>query len=356
MKSHVFFVPLSNNEAPEIIEKKLKRLLTASGFDARVPEKGLTAVKTHFGEKNSVTHIPPRFFRPLSARIRQAGGRPFFTETSTLYKGSRSDAPSHLMHAENHGFTAAETGMPVIMADGVKGEWETEVEIASSPGKTVMVAGLLARIHAIVCVAHPTGHGGMGFGGAIKNLGMGLSSRRGKRVMHSSVKPFVNAEKCTRCGHCLLWCPEDAIILGDKAAEIDAAKCIGCGECLVECRFDAIKYDWGMEGAQLQEGVAEHALGAVKGKALFCISVLVNFTRDCDCFGTAKTRLIDDFGLLASPDPVAIDEAAMDLIEKREGKPLSDIAYPGIDPRIQTRHGEKIGLGSREYGLTTLEA
>lgn len=351
MNSQVFLCGTTNNEAPELVEKKLKKLLTAAGFEKGLPEKGLVAVKTHFGEKNSVTHVPPRFFRPLAARIKQAGALPFFTETSTLYRGNRSNAADHLLHAAAHGFTPENTGMPVIMADGLKGEWEYGVEI---PGKQVMVAGLMARVHAVVCVSHPTGHVAMGYGGAIKNLGMGLASRKGKLTMHSSVKPSVARDRCTGCGHCIPWCPEAAIAMREDAAEIDAAKCIGCGECLAECRFDAIPYNWEMDKTEIQKMTAEHALGAIKGKPCFYINYLINFTKDCDCFGTAKTRVTDDIGLLASTDPVAVDEASITLIEKNHGAPLDTLTYQGLDPRIQTRHGEAIGLGSTQYELVAV--
>jgi uncharacterized protein len=349
MASRVFFAPLPDRATAEEIDAKLKDLLDAAEFEKHLPERDYVAVKTHFGEGDSVTHVPPRFFKPLAARIRGAGAVPFLTETSTLYKGRRGDAVAHMMLAHEHGYTIEATGMPVIMADGLKGDFEHEVEIA--PGRKVAVAGMLRRIDAIVCVSHPTGHVALGYGGALKNLGMGLSSRKGKLVQHSSVKPQVDAKKCTGCGRCAKWCPAGCIAVSRKKAHIDWEKCIGCGECLVECRFDAILYNWEMDKTKIQEYTAEHAYGVIKDKQCFFINWARNFTKDCDCFGTVKKPVVPDLGLLASADPVALDEACITLIEERNGRPLTDFTYPGLDPRIQTRHGEAIGMGTRRYEL-----
>ncbi|MFH0920607.1 MAG: DUF362 domain-containing protein [Fibrobacterota bacterium] len=349
MAATVFFAPLPDTPPADKVERRLKDLLTAAEFEKHLPEKDYVAVKTHFGEGNSVTHVPPRFFKPLSARIRQAGAIPFLTETSTLYKGRRGDAVAHMLLAHEHGYTVDATEMPVIMADGLKGDYEYEVEI--TPGYTVAVAGMLRKINALVCVSHPTGHIALGFGGTIKNLGMGLSSRKGKLVQHSSVKPQVNRDKCTGCGRCVKWCPSDCITMTDKKARINWDACIGCGECLVECRFDAILYNWEMDKTRIQELTADHAYGVVKGRQCFYINYALNFTKDCDCFGTVKTPVVSDLGLFASTDPVAIDEACITIIEERNKKPLSDLTYPGLDPRIQTRRGQALGMGTREYRL-----
>jgi uncharacterized Fe-S center protein len=351
MPNKVYFTPVKNDEPQDIIIRKLKDLLNAADFDTLVSDRDFVAVKTHFGEKKSITHIPPWFFKPLSARIKQLGGQPFITETSTLYRGQRTDAVTHLMLAHMHGFTVENTGMPIIMADGLKGDFETEVEIQAEHEDKVAVAGLIAKVHAIVSTAHPTGHIGMGFGGTIKNLGMGLSSRKGKLVQHSTVSPSVDPEKCTACHNCMDWCPEDAIIEKGDVVEIVEKRCIGCGECLTECRFDAVKYNWRMDNHKIQKLCAAHALGVIKGKKAFHINYLINFTKDCDCLGAAKERAVDDIGVLVSRDPVALDEASITLIEERNKKPLTEITYDS-DPRVQTKYGEEIGLGSREYELT----
>ncbi|MFH0879320.1 MAG: DUF362 domain-containing protein [Lentisphaerota bacterium] len=349
MRSKVFFAPLPDKAPADQIERNLAELLTAAEFEKHVPRQDYVAVKTHFGEGDNITHVPPRFFKPLSERIRKAGAHPFLTETSTLYKGRRGDAVAHLLLAHEHGYTIEATGMPIIMSDGLKGDYEYDVEIGG--GLKVAVAGLLRKINALVCVSHPTGHIALGFGGTLKNLGMGLSSRKGKLVQHSSVKPQVNQETCTGCGRCIKWCPVNCITLTEKKARIDDRLCIGCGECLVECSYDAILYNWEMDKDQIQKSTAEHACGVVKDKQCFYINYALNFTRDCDCFGTVKTPVVPDLGLFASTDPVAIDEACIAMLEQRSGKPLADLAYPELEPRIQIRHAEKLGMGSSQYEL-----
>ena len=349
MNAKVYFAPLPDKAPAHLVETKLKELLDATEFERHLPERDYVAVKTHFGEGASVTHVPPTFFKPLAERIKKAGNHPFLTETSTLYKGDRGDAVAHMLLAHRHGFTVDATGMPVIMADGLKGDYEYEVDIGAD--LKVAVAGMLRKVNALVCVSHPTGHIALGFGGTLKNLGMGLSSRKGKLVQHSSMKPRVNADLCTGCGRCVAWCPAHCIALADKKAHINETLCIGCGECLVECRYDAILYNWEVESAQIQKSTAEYACGAVNGKQCFFINYALNFTKDCDCFGTVKTPLIPDLGLFTSTDPVAIDEACITLIEQRSGKALQELAGHGLDPRIQTRRGEELGMGSRRYEL-----
>ncbi|MBL8029589.1 MAG: DUF362 domain-containing protein [Fibrobacteres bacterium] len=349
MKSKVFFVKAVNHKSAAAGISSIFRAVKA-------PEifrgNDFVAVKTHFGEKNSVTHVPPQFIGEVGRLIKKNGGVPFLTETSTLYKGNRSDAVVHTMHAHAHGFTPEKTGMAVIMADGLKGDYEHEVVLPN--GSKVMVAGMLKKISSIVAVSHPTGHIALGFGGAIKNLGMGLSSRKGKLVQHSSVKPSVAAAKCTGCGRCIKWCPVDAIEMTPKRkALIKDKKCIGCGECLTECRFDAVLYNWEMDNTRIQELTAEHAYGVVLGKKGLYVNYLLNFTKDCDCFGTKKKALIKNIGILASLDPVALDAATIDMVENEAKIPLEQLAHEGIDPRVQIRHAEKIGLGFSQYDIVS---
>ena len=195
---------------------------------------------------------------------------------------------------------------------------------------------------------------GIRFGlGAIKNLGMGLASRKGKLRMHSSVKPSIKAEACTFCGQCIRWCPEDAIVPRDGRAFIVQERCIGCGECLAVCRFDAVMYDWRTESAELQRRTAEHAFGAVIGKKgkLYCLNFLTDMTRDCDCLAQKQEPLLPDLGILASRDPVAVDQATLDLTRERFGRHLGEASYPELDSGIQIEHGERIGMGSRKYRL-----
>ena len=275
------------------------------------------------------------------------------TETSTLYKGRRSNAVDHLIQAFDHGFAYENIGAPFILADGLSGNTEIEVQIEGIIFDRVSIAREVVFADSLIAVSHPTGHPEMALGAAIKNLGMGLSSRIGKLRQHSSVKPYVDAKACTLCRKCIQWCPVDAIVEKKEKAFILKEKCIGCGECLSVCNFDAIRYNWGVESADLQKRVAEHALGVILNKRGHCFffNFLIDMTRGCDCYGDRQERNMPDVGILASPDPVAIDQATLDLTARRHERSIAKESEPGLDGTIQLEHAEKIGLGSRTYEL-----
>jgi uncharacterized Fe-S center protein len=277
----------------------------------------------------------------------------FLTETATLYKGERENAVKHLMHAYHHGFGPDRVGAPFILADGLTGSSEVEVKIDGELEKSVKIAREIAYTDVLIAVSHPTGHIQTGIGACLKNLGMGLASRAGKLRQHSSVLPKVKTVKCKLCEKCIRWCPQSAIEVQGKSARIIEAKCIGCGECLTICRYDAINYDWGIESEPLQKRMVEHAKGVIKDKAgkCFYINVLVGMTEECDCFNTNQSKLIPDLGILASYDPVAIDKATLDLTEQAQGRSLSKLSHPHLDPMIQLNHGVKLGMGSLQYEL-----
>ena len=351
----VFFIELPEKSRPEERIEATAALLEKAGLLGVIEENDKVAVKVHVGERNNDTHVSPDIVRVIVDGIKEKGGLPFLTETSTLYRGRRSNAVDHLVQAHEHGFTIDRVGAPFIMADGLTGNTEIDVEIPGEIFGTVSVAREIAFSDALVTVSHPTGHGGMALGGCLKNLGMGLASRMGKLRQHSSIKPFIG-EKCTLCKKCFIWCPVDAIIEREEKAFIVEEKCIGCGECLAVCNFDAVRYNWGTESAELQKRVAEHSLGVVLGRKDKCIffNFLFDMTKGCDCGGNPQKPFVPDVGILASRDPVAVDQATLDLTEERFGENLAKKAGPQLDPTVQLAHGEKIGLGSRKYKLKSL--
>ncbi len=246
----------------------------------------------------------------------------------------------------------AATGMPIIMADGLFGDEECTVPISGKIHSSVHIAALLAKCNSLVVVSHFTGHLAAGFGATLKNLGMGCASRRGKMAQHSTAKPTIAAEKCTGCGTCVKWCPEEAIAMVEEVAVIDDERCIGCGECLAMCRFDSVEYNWGATYEDLQKKVVEHAMGVCSlfsGKSLF-VNVLTRISKDCDCMGHTFEKITPDIGILISRDPVALDAASLDLVEKRAGKTLSQIAHD-IPYRFQLDYAEELGFGDRNYEL-----
>jgi len=351
MSEKVYFLPAEDNEADEQLCQRLEQLLVSEGLLDWLGAHDVTAVKTHFGESKKVGYARPLYLKMLGELIRQKGGSPFLTETSTLYKGNRSDAISHLAHAHSQGFDFGATGMPIIMADGLFGDEEHVVEVKGKIYDKVHVAALLAKCNAIVMVSHFTGHLAAGYGATLKNLGMGLASRKGKMAQHSTAKPAIDDKLCTACGTCAEWCPQDAIEV-DEVAAIDGEKCIGCGECLAMCRFDAVKYNWGATYEELQKKVVEHAMGVCNlfaDKTLF-INVLTRISKDCDCMGHTFEKVCPDIGILVSRDPVALDSASLDLVEKTAGQTLAKMAHD-IPYNFQLDYAQELGFGSRDYEL-----
>ena len=356
MAKKVFFTPATSMDSVEQIQQKIEALWRAANFDRCFEAEDLIAIKIHFGEKGNVTHIPANFWKSLISRLHEKGGKPFFTDTCVLYRSQRSDAVNHLRLAAQHGFSLAETGAPVIIADGLRGLNEIEIKINGELFSEVAIATEAVVANSMIVATHVTGHIACGMGGAVKNLGMGLASRKGKLRQHSSVKPWIDAPKCTGCGQCILWCPENAITMNGDVAVINEEICIGCGECLTVCHFGAVQYNWKTSSDQLQKRMAEHALGSIVNKRdkVCFFNVVMNVTKDCDCLGTKQKPIIPDIGILASFDPVAIDKASLDLIEENGGKSLAQLSYPSLNPMIQLEHGAKIGLGELEYELVKI--
>jgi uncharacterized Fe-S center protein len=350
----VYLAPLDDSSSREQRLAAFERAIGAVGYLDRIKRGELVAIKTHFGEEREGNYIPPWQLAPLVAAVRERGAAPFLVETSVLYKSPRSNAVAHLEVARAHGF--GELGVPIVMLDGLRGNNERTVELpAGSLCKTVNLAADLAHCDHVLVVSHVTGHLATGMGACLKNVGMGLSSRKGKLQQHSGSKLVVSEKRCTACGTCIEYCPEGAIASdparSDKAV-VDESKCIGCGECLAVCRDDAVKFKWDAASADIQKRMAEHALGAylLTREHMAFFDFLVDMTKDCDCLGKSD-KVLGDLGILASLDPVALDQAALDLIGSRHHCRLEDRSYPELDASIQLEHAEHIGLGHRAHEL-----
>jgi len=284
--------------------------------------------------------------------------RPFVTDTTTLYVGQRHNAIDHSNLAAKHGFGPEVLGIPFIVPDGLFGTSEMPVEIDGEIDKKVFIASGIVQCQSLLSVAHFTGHPAACAAATLKTLGMGCASKKGKMKQHAALK-FSISDDCTRCGVCFEHCPADAITLDDVKAHIDQDKCIGCAECMAMCRFGAVKCNWGPECEVLQKSIAEYALGALKGKedkAAF-FNFLLSVTKDCDCFSTPDMdKIVDDIGIVASTDPVAVDKAALDLVENKAGRKLAELLKNNkLDPRYQIEHAERIGLGSSSYELIEID-
>ncbi|CAK7048861.1 MAG: Ion-translocating oxidoreductase complex subunit B [Desulfovibrio sp.] len=370
--SKVFFASMRARGPRESKTAKIGALFAKAGFDTRVPQEALTAVKVHVGERGNDTFMNPVFVRKVVECVKAAGGNPFITDTNTLYKGSRHNAVDHMITAIEHGFGFATVGAPFIVADGLRSTSYEEVKIGKKHFSSVKIAASIAAAQSMIVLSHFKGHEMAGFGGAIKNLAMGCTPSQGKCDQHAS-RFFVTEEKCIGCGHCIASCPEDAITFGKRekrrVASIDKEKCVGCGECMTVCKPKAVGIHWKTELAPFNERMAEYAYGAVKGKEKHVgyINFLLNITPDCDCVPWSDSPLVPDIGILASTDPVALDSACLDLVTRSVGHELSHLRCghtPGEDKftgvwthtcgTVQLTHAEAIGLGSRAYELIEL--
>jgi len=351
-KNKLYLYRFSAKEEITKTQKKLKVLFSKAGFENIISKYDITAVKTHFGERGVSSYVNPKYFEPITRKIKSCGAKAFLSDTNVLYKSERDNAVDHMNLARDHGFTHENTGADIIIADGINGINEQEIEINAPLNKYVNIAKEYLSANSIIVVTHATGHLGSGFGATIKNLGMGMSSRKGKLTQHSVSHPEIAESKCVKCGTCLKWCPADAIVMQEKSAFILDDKCIGCGECLAVCRPDAVKFKWNSSSTQLQQQIVEHAFGIVqekKGKIGY-FTFLINMTKDCDCIAQPAKFILEDIGVIAGTDPVAIDQAVWDLTVK-DGKNINQHSYPNIDGEEQLRYGEKIGLGSRDYEI-----
>jgi uncharacterized Fe-S center protein len=377
MKSSVFFSDLKVQSGKTLLDK-VDILLDRADLKGKIRERDLVAIKLHFGEKGNTAFVRPIFLRRVVDRVKELKGKPFLTDTNTLYTGTRSEAVSHLTTAFENGFTESVVNAPIVIADGLRGNNATKVRIDKSIFKTVSIAREIDMADALITVTHFKGHELSGFGGALKNLGMGCSSREGKLSQHSNISPKVKGKSCKGCEQCLSWCAQEAISMqaprssvetDQTIAFIDPKKCVGCGECILTCPSGAIQIQWNESIPIFQKKMVEHAYGAVqkkKGKTLY-LNFLTQISPACDCYGYSDAPIVRDIGMLSSEDPVAIDQASVDLVNKEEGNRSSKLPknwepegdkfraiYPEVDWNIQLAYAEEIGLGAREYELVRI--
>ncbi len=369
-KSVVWFAPFTPAVSKVDV---LKKALGAVDVGKSVKPGDLTAVKLHFGEKGNDTYMRPIFIRAVVDEIKRFGGRPFLTDSNTLYVGSRKNAVDHLVTAVENGFGFAQVGAPVVIADGLRGNDFREVEIDAPHFKTVEVSSAVAEADALVVVSHFKGHVAAGYGGAIKNLAMGCAPARGKKAQHQ-IRLTVDEERCVGCGRCFRNCPGHAITMvknanGKTVSRVNIAPCLGCCECMTVCPAGAVSIAWtgADDMAEFGQRIAEYAWGAVKGKKrVVYVNVMMDITPLCDCCGWSDTPIVPDIGIAASDDPVALDKACYDLVTAaaggvadeehfHEGDDKFALLHPVTRPHAQFEHAAAIGMGSLDYELTTLE-
>jgi len=368
VSSKVYFTDMRAS-AKENLLAKVVRLADMLDLKQIVPPRGLVAIKLHFGEKGNTAYIRPTFVRQIVDRVKALGAFPFLTDANTLYAGTRADSVSHLHTAVENGFAFSVVNAPLIIADGLRGASYTAVKIGQELVKTAYVGTEIAEADGLISLAHFKGHELSGFGGTIKNLGMGCAARRGKMVQHADLSPKITRKKCVGCGECVEHCAQSAISLREGKAGIDPKKCIGCGECILICGNKAIDVQWNSDIALFQKKMVEYTLAVLKGKKgkVAFLNFLTQISPACDCYGHSDAPIVHDLGIMASLDPVAIDQASVDMVNRQKGLESSSLPanknpggdkfraiYPKVDWTIQLEHAEKIGLGSREYELINL--
>lgn len=373
-KAKVYFTDLRAKPGMNLLDK-LKKLMKAAGIATIDMDKKFVAIKIHFGEPGNLSYLRPNYAKAVADVVKELGGMPFLTDCNTLYVGRRKHALEHMDAAMENGFTPYSTGCQIIIADGLKGTDEVEVPVeggehvkSAKIGRAIMDADILISLN------HFKGHEATGFGGALKNLGMGSGSRAGKLEQHAAGKPTVDQSLCRKCHACAKVCGQDAISFeGEGYAYIDQQKCAGCGRCLAHCNFDAIGGDYSAAVNDLNCRIAEYAKAVVWGRPSFHINMVMDISPNCDCHGENDLPIIPDVGMFASFDPVALDQACADACNNMPPIPGSQLdenlkrpgfcscgdhftdSAPITDWTSCTEHGEKIGLGTRDYELITVK-
>lgn len=368
MGANVYFADMRASQKENMFAR-IGKLLRCCSIDERIRRDDLVAVKVHFGEKGNHSFIRPIFVRRVIEEIRECGGRPFLTDSSTLYPGERKEAISALCCAIENGFAYAVVGAPLIMGDGLRGHTSIDVDIDGKLLQRVSIGAEIVEADSLVVLSHFKCHELTGFGGALKNTGMGCASREGKMVQHSTIAPRVAGRYCDACGHCLETCIHGAIAISEGSAAIDPEKCVGCARCITSCPHKAINIQWNEAGAMVMRKMCEYALGAIKGKEgkTVFMNFITQVSPDCDCYSHSDAPIVPDLGICASTDPVALDQACADLVNAARGNSDSVLkeglepggdkfrgAHPGVEWEIQLEHGEEVGIGSREYQLVRI--
>ena len=325
---------------------------TISSYAAEVLEKIVEAeninlekkipLKVHFGEKGNKTYVGSEHYLGVIDYLRKKDIETAYIETNVLYAGKRSNKTDHLNTAKLHGFTQ----LPIIIADGEKGEDHIEVEINKKHFKKCRIGAEFAKYKQLIILSHFKGHTIAGFGGAMKQLAMGFASRGGKMAQHSASKPIAVPCLCSKCGACIQYCPQNAMKMGLLTPKIDKNLCTGCAGCIALCKRNALIPNF-LESfsKSFLERLMEYAYAAQLGKDIIYLTLAINITRGCDCEGRKMKPFVANLGVLASTDPLAIDQACMDLLDERKGKPVFKRGRHALP------YAESIGLGSREYKI-----
>lgn len=372
-KSKVYFTDFRTRlDVP--LTAKLQKLIKMAGIGDIDMDGKFVAIKMHFGELGNLAYLRPQYAKAVADVVKEKGGKPFLVDCNTLYPGSRKNALDHLYCAELNGFNYMTTGCQVIIGDGLRGTDEVEVPVRNGEYcKTALIGTAVMDADILISLTHFKGHEEAGFGGTIKNIGMGCGSRAGKMHQHNDGKPHVDPELCRSCHRCAKECGSNAIDYDSGKAHINQDICKGCGRCIGACAFDAISNNNENAAELLGCKMAEYTQAVCDGRPCFHISLIQDVSPNCDCHGENDAPILPDVGMLASFDPVALDQACVDLCEQQEPIRNSQLgdnlakpdwhhyhehfkdSNPNVAWKETLEHGEKIGLGTRQYELITMK-
>lgn len=360
----------------EGLPTKLKRLIKAAGIGNIDMDGKFVAVKMHFGELGNLSFLRPNYARAVVDVVKEFGGVPFLTDCNTLYPGSRKNAIEHLYCAWENGFTPMTVGCPIIIGDGLKGTDDIEVPVEGGEyidkakiGRAVMDADIF------ISLSHFKGHETTGFGGAIKNIGMGCGSRAGKKAQHMNGQPEIDHELCRGCRACLRECANDGLSFDESTRKmsINTQNCVGCGRCIGACNFDAIAFANYAATKDLNCRMAEYTKAVIQNRPNFHVSLIVDVSPNCDCHAENDAPILPNIGMFASFDPLALDQACVDACLKATPLPNSQLAEamekedfcdhhdhfenttPNSEYKTCLAHAEKIGLGTRDYEIVVVK-
>lgn len=373
-KSKVYFTDFRTHTNGPSLPGKLAKLIRKAGISNIDMDGKFVAIKMHFGELGNISYLRPNYAKAVADVVKELGGKPFLTDCNTLYPGSRKNALDHLSCAEENGFSMATTGCHVIIGDGLRGTDEVIVPIRNGEYlKEAYIGHAIMDADILISLTHFKGHEATGFGGALKNIGMGCGSRAGKMHQHNSGKPHVIEEQCRGCRNCAKECGSDAISYESGKAHIDQDICKGCGRCIGACNFDAIENNNEDANEILGCKIAEYSQAVCDGRPTFHISLITDVSPNCDCHPENDAPILPNIGMFASFDPVALDQACVDACLAatpiRNSQLGDNLAKPDwhhhhdhfldSNPNVRWKetleHAEKIGLGSRSYELITMK-
>lgn len=375
-KAQVYFTDFRTKAFGDGLPTKLKKMIKKAGIGEIDMEGRFVAIKLHFGELGNISYLRPNYSRAVADVVKELGGKPFLTDCNTMYPGKRKNALEHLECAWENGFTPLTVGCPIIIGDGLKGTDDIAVPVAGGEYvKEAKIGRAVMDADVFISLTHFKGHEVTGFGGAIKNIGMGCGSRAGKTEQHSDSKATIDQELCKGCRSCLKECANNALEFNDeiKKAHVIQENCVGCGRCLGACNFDAISFGFNAAVASLNCRMAEYTKAVVDGRPHFHISLIVDVSPNCDCHGENDVPILPNIGMFASFDPLALDQACVDACMAATPLPGSQLAenmaksdfvdhqdhFTNTRPESEWKtcldHAEKIGLGTREYELIVVK-